>query len=255
MANLLATLLGLLGGSRKNPGNALVSGEHPDVQAATETQAALDDGPRAPGWFGKLPALGDFASRRLPDAFVTQWDTWLADGMQAGADALGETWSATFANARAWRFLLAPGVIDGNAWIGVVQPSEDKVGRAFPLTLALPLRARATPAGALAAWLDAATQAARTCRDPDSTLEQWDTQLAALGEPAFIETVAADDGVIAHWPAGAALEASFGAALPWLLGELRGTTFWWPGGEGADAAITVVRGLPSPAGFAKMIAG
>lgn len=31
----------------------------------------LADGP---GFFGKLPCLGDFVRRRLPDTFVSQWD-------------------------------------------------------------------------------------------------------------------------------------------------------------------------------------
>ena len=36
-----------------------------------------------PGWYGKLPALGDFASRRLPPEFVEPWDRWLAAGLAA----------------------------------------------------------------------------------------------------------------------------------------------------------------------------
>lgn len=251
MANLLATLLSLLGGARVGKGNAQATDEHPATQGGT---ALPDDGPRVPGWFGKLPALGDFASRRLPDAFVARWDTWLAEGMQAGVDSLGETWSETFAKARAWRFLLSPGAVDGNAWIGVVVPSADKVGRAFPLTIALPLRARAAPAGALNAWLEAATHAARASADPAATIEALDEQLSTLGEPAFVADEDSHDGVLAHWPVRAGLESAFGAALPWLLSELRETTLWWPGGEGGEAAITVVRGLPSAAGFARMVA-
>ena len=27
-----------------------------------------------PGWYGKIPSLGDFASRRLPQSFVAAWD-------------------------------------------------------------------------------------------------------------------------------------------------------------------------------------
>jgi len=40
-----------------------------------------------PGWYGKLPALGDFASRRLPPVFVEPWDRWLATGLSAWRDA------------------------------------------------------------------------------------------------------------------------------------------------------------------------
>ena len=37
----------------------------------------------APGWHGKLPTLGDFASRRLEAPFIEAWDGWLAAGMLA----------------------------------------------------------------------------------------------------------------------------------------------------------------------------
>jgi type VI secretion system protein ImpM len=43
--------------------------------------AAVVTGTGVPGWFGKLPSLGDFASRRLPDAFVSRWDRWLQGGL------------------------------------------------------------------------------------------------------------------------------------------------------------------------------
>ncbi len=257
MANLLATLLGFFGGTRARGEPALVSGGNADAQPTPAADTPLDDGPRVPGWFGKLPAVGDFASRRLPDDFVARWDTWLAEGMQAGAETLGAAWGDTFAKAPVWRFLLAPGVADGNAWIGVIAPSADKVGRIFPLTIVLRLRARAVPPAALTAWLDAATLAALACREAEATIDRLDEQLTALGEPAFVAAApdaSGDDGVLAHWPVATAFEPAFGAAAPWLVSELRAVTFWWPGGEG-DRAITVVRGLPSAASFAKMIGG
>ncbi|MGO8543079.1 TagF domain-containing protein, partial [Rhizobium leguminosarum] len=30
-----------------------------------------------PAWFGKLPGMGDFAHRRLPQDFLAAWDQWL----------------------------------------------------------------------------------------------------------------------------------------------------------------------------------
>ena len=32
----------------------------------------------APGFWGKLPAAGDFVGRRLPAAFVEPWDRWVS---------------------------------------------------------------------------------------------------------------------------------------------------------------------------------
>jgi len=31
-----------------------------------------------PGFYGKMPATGDFVTRRLPGDFVRVWDRWLA---------------------------------------------------------------------------------------------------------------------------------------------------------------------------------
>ena len=34
-----------------------------------------------PGWYGKLPGMGDFAQRRLPEQFRSVWDNWLQAGL------------------------------------------------------------------------------------------------------------------------------------------------------------------------------
>ena len=34
--------------------------------------------PERVGWFGKIPALGDFVTRHLPPSFVQPWDEWLS---------------------------------------------------------------------------------------------------------------------------------------------------------------------------------
>ena len=46
----------------------------------------------APGWFGKLGMLGDFASRRLQPQWVRDCDRWLAECVSGSAQALGERW-------------------------------------------------------------------------------------------------------------------------------------------------------------------
>ena len=45
-----------------------------------------------PGWYGKLPTLGDFASRRLESDFIEPWDLWLGEAMQVHRQSLGEAW-------------------------------------------------------------------------------------------------------------------------------------------------------------------
>ena len=91
------------------------------------------------GWYGKIPALGDFASRRLPQAFVNFWDAWLQRSLVSSRSALGESWQETYLSSPIWRFVLLPGVFADKCWIGIMMPSADRVGRYFPLTIALAL--------------------------------------------------------------------------------------------------------------------
>lgn len=95
-----------------------------------------------PGWYGKLPALGDFATRRLPSEFVDQWDIWLQHCIAASRVQLAEDWLNIYMTSPIWRFALLPGVCGDCAWAGILMPSVDKVGRYFPLTLAVPLEPR-----------------------------------------------------------------------------------------------------------------
>jgi type VI secretion system protein ImpM len=91
------------------------------------------------GWYGKLPCLGDFASRRLPTDFITPWDAWLQRSIAASRRQLGDTWLDVFLTSPMWRYALAPGVCGEHAYAGLLLPSVDKVGRYFPLTFALPI--------------------------------------------------------------------------------------------------------------------
>ena len=91
------------------------------------------------GWYGKIPALGDFASRRLPQGFINSWDAWLQRSLTASRAALRESWQETYLSSPIWRFALLPGVVDDKCWIGIMMPSADRVGRYFPLTIVLSL--------------------------------------------------------------------------------------------------------------------
>jgi type VI secretion system protein ImpM len=54
---------------------------------------------RIPGWYGKLPSLGDFASRRLEADFIEPWDLWLGEGLQAQRGTFGEGWLDAYLGA------------------------------------------------------------------------------------------------------------------------------------------------------------
>lgn len=91
------------------------------------------------GMYGKIPILGDFVSRGLPADFIHAWDAWLQESISASRQDLGAAWLDIFLTSPIWRFFLSPGVCSEKAWAGVLIPSVDRVGRYFPLTLAIPL--------------------------------------------------------------------------------------------------------------------
>jgi type VI secretion system protein ImpM len=145
-----------------------------------------------PGWFGKLPGLGDFASRRLTEEFILRWDGWLQQGLMASRDALGPQWLQLYLVAPVLRFALAPGVLGAAAWGGVVMPSVDRVGRHFPLTLVAPVGSLAAACDA-AEWYDALEACARGVLDLERTVDDFEAALALL-PPAPMQADASGDG-------------------------------------------------------------
>jgi len=148
----------------------------------------------AAGWFGKMPALGDFASRRLPVQWIEAWDNWLQHELVRSRAALGDDdWLSLYLVAPVRRFWLAPGLLAPPAWLGVLMPSVDSVGRHFPFTLATALPAghdELVDALANERWLDAADDVARQVLDPAcdvSALEQAVHGLPALHGERRIE--------------------------------------------------------------------
>lgn len=160
--------------------------------------------PRTAGWYGKLPALGDFASRRLPSEFVASWDRWLALSLASSREQLRDAWLAAYLTSPVWRFFLMPGALasghkdgnaDGNAdhkaggkacWSGVVMPSVDSVGRYFPLTIAAPFQAVPVRSDALAdlwRWLGEIEQIALAVLRFDQPVTWLETQLALCSPP------------------------------------------------------------------------
>lgn len=106
--------------------------------SSTTTSCSLLASTALPGWFGKLPGMGDFAHRRLPEGFRSVWDLWLQRGLARLRDQHAD-WTERYLEAPIWCFALGPRVVGEGAWIGVLMPSVDGVGRYFPFTLAVEL--------------------------------------------------------------------------------------------------------------------
>lgn len=114
--------------------------------------------PAVMGFFGKLPARGDFVRANLPEDFVAPLDIWCRDSLAASRAALDGSWEEAWMSAPIWRFLLPPGACGPQAVSGIWLPSMDRVGRHYPFILcALAPTLAAVEGGS--AWSDAAEAA------------------------------------------------------------------------------------------------
>lgn len=179
-----------------------------------------------PGWYGKLPSLGDFASRRLPPLFVEPWDHWLA-GNLAYWRAHDAAWLDAYLIAPPLRFALGAGVPfeQSPGYAGVLMPSVDRVGRYFPLTVVRP-RAR-HQAEAPAVWLEALESLAVAALNEDWIAERFDTGLGGLPEVA-------DTGPV--WPD-------------------EGTSLWWCERDSQVSTPDTAIGLPDASTFVRLLTG
>lgn len=142
----------------------------------------------AAGWYGKLPALGDFAQRRLSHDWVSRWDAWLAQGLQGLQQS--DDWLQAYLAAPAWRFALLPGALgDGGASglsVGAMVPSVDRVGRYFPLVMVatdLELPQGLSQAQALWSWAGQLEDLAVAALHQDWTPDQVEAALLAQPLP------------------------------------------------------------------------
>ncbi|MDY6919720.1 MAG: type VI secretion system-associated protein TagF [Pseudomonadota bacterium] len=138
------------------------------------------------GFFGKLPGYGDFIERNLPRPFVEGWDQWLQRALAGSRQMLGEHWLDSYLHAPLWRFALSTGCVDDNAWLGILLPSVDRVGRYYPLTIALPMSGGVNLAAALGdngAWFQRLQAIGLACLEESPTVEAVVEVLAALREP------------------------------------------------------------------------
>ncbi len=214
------------------------------------------------GWYGKLPSLGDFASRRLDTDWVTRWDGWLAQGLQALRVQAPDTWLAGYLATPAWRFALLPGTLapDDGLRVGVLLPSVDRVGRYFPLALvsaATPQPRDAASLGALWHWVGQLESLALTALHDCWSPEALEDALQTLGpppsppEPDHDATLPHHDLHRLTHPEPTDLPEGLTAVCAqaaWV--GLQGHSLWFSSGTAQPWLPWVVRGLPSGSGFA-----
>ena len=225
----------------------------------------------APGWHGKLPALGDFASRRLDQAFLDAWDDWLSKGLLSLRQALGPSWLDAYLSSPSWRFLLLPGVLAGapgtQAWAGVLMPSVDRAGRYFPFTIAQPLGGRLVSAlqmPPLWQWLSRLDDLAADALHDDWTIDHLEAQLSSLAGPG-LEAPAAAMGHALAGLASATVPARLPCADPaeWIGFESQalwqasahGVAFWHADAEQQTPRLLRSHGMPDDALMRALLGG
>lgn len=140
----------------------------------------------APGFFGKLPSHGDFLTRRLPRSFIDPWDRWLQSAVADSREQLGDEWLNIYLTSPLWRFTLSPGLVGPSAWVGVLMPSVDRVGRYFPFTLAIPIERPGNLLELLIhneSWFNQCEELLLDALDNKIDLDAFDTALQALPPP------------------------------------------------------------------------
>lgn len=215
----------------------------------------------APAYYGKLPAKGDFVTRRFSRAFIKGWDDWLQDAILSSREAIGSQWLEVYLTSPIWRFALEAGCCGPLAVAGVLMPSVDKVGRYFPLTIGLELPAPVDLTGLASGargWYQAVEDLALATLGTEFPLEALDRPIPLaidVTSPSLID----DRGEVPligcqH----IALDPSTGLVE---LGEpqrlaLAGKTLWWTlGSQRVASCLLVCPSLPPPSSFASMLDG
>lgn len=218
------------------------------------------------GFFGKLPRAGDFVQRRLPPRFVEAWDRSFELAVDDSRRALGNHWQEAYRTSPVWRFMLAPGVCTDAAWVGVMGPAVDRVGRCFPMVIAAPLVGDlASVEQALCGedWFDALERVHLDAQsDPSTSVDTFDAWVAALPGPIDASGIDAsnlwqdiDWSAASHWRLPLQTRQTIGSPLTQLWARLSTTRgdwcLWWTRGGGAvPASMLVTQGLPQPSAYA-----
>ncbi|KAF0862144.1 type VI secretion system-associated protein TagF [Pseudomonas sp. LD120] len=208
------------------------------------------------GLYGKLASRGDFVSRGLPQSFISPWDGWLAAGLLASQNALGEQWLNAYLVSPLWRFALAPGVCGPDAAVGVVMPSIDRVGRYFPLTVAALLEPDADLASLVSGpeqWFEQVEALLLATLDEGACFEALEAGLQALGAP--IAAPRLEDSRFAGLQRFYVSDPQARGAVLAAQG-CEGSSAWWGRGSAAISPMLLrCQGLPAASDFAQFLLG
>ena len=225
------------------------------------------------GFYGKMPAKGDFVARRLPHSFVEPWDLWLQAALEVSRAQLGEAWLDAYLHGPVWRFVVPEGQCGNLAMAGVIVPSVDRVGRYFPMTVAAPLPANMLPIDVprLAAdWFELVEELALSVLDDDFNFDAFDRTVEDAGPlPGNKDHTSAGTtppaAIAGRLPAGVR-QAIGPDGDPWptfphllhsvLTAAMGRYGLWWTAGSPRlEGSLLVCPTLPAPDRFAALLDG
>jgi type VI secretion system protein ImpM len=183
------------------------------------------------GFYGKLPARGDFVRAGLPRDFIDPWDDWLQAVIAGSRSLMGDAWLPAFLEAPVWRFALPRGMCGAQAVLGLMLPSVDRAGRYFPLTFAA-LSPNGIAEASGECWLDACEAAGRAALEQDTPPQ---VIAATIGSVELGEATA---GVAAAtwWSEGSARVEPACLALPCLPDAVTYAAMLGAATKGTDVA-------------------
>lgn len=171
---------------------------------------------RAVSWFGKLPSVGDFCSSNMSEPLLDALDCWLSAIMQRGEEKYDTAWVNAYYQAPMHGFLFGNKVLPalgGQSAVGVMMPSVDKAGRAFPFILMEHLdksENRLPSRHSLTNWFLRAHSLCACALDDEWTLTQFSEALCLLPE-LQLEPTSTIESNDTHW-----YQIEFSGSVQWL---------------------------------------
>lgn len=217
------------------------------------------------GYYGKVHTHGDFVSKGLPRSFIEPWDVWLQEAILTSQRQLGDKWLSFYLTSPLYHFVLSPGICGDKAWLGILMPSVDKIGRYYPMTLGLMLDAKINPFNAIQnkACFAQLETLARSCVQDNYSLDKFNAGIEQLQQETFSDASHGDSSeqtILGHLPPAMLIPAwqqtlpaieAINGLLPSLLDNLLKEQYfayslWWTekGSEHVEPSFLFSKGLP-----------
>ena len=182
-------------------------------------------------------------------------DAWLAEALAELATSAPD-WQGSFRRAALWRYVITPDVAGAAPLAGVIGPSQDRIGRAFPCMIVSSLRDMdALAAVACTPWFDSAETLLNQAITGAHDLDQINGALQALASPRSddldvlsLKGRSTDDGLFLDVRSGPDGRAVTMQAVLETAPLAPLTSLWWRH-TGSGAKVLLTPGLPVRSAF------